>query len=151
MDINVTVKLTCDEYMTHLIFTAIEFFENISNILTPLASVPKTEPAAVVQDAPVPIPTTASAPTASAPTVNATQTAPTIFSAPAQPPVVPQASAKAYTLADLQTAAGPLMDQGKVAELMALITKFGVQSLTEIPPEKYGEVATELRALGAKL
>ena len=43
------------------------------------------------------------------------------------------------------------MDAGKIADLQALMQKYGVASMMEIPKEKYGELATDLRALGAKL
>ena len=43
------------------------------------------------------------------------------------------------------------MDAGKVPELTQIIQEFGVDSMMEIPQEKYGELAVKLRALGAKL
>ena len=43
------------------------------------------------------------------------------------------------------------MDAGKIAELQALMQKFGVPSMMDIPEEKYGELATALRELGAEL
>ena len=70
---------------------------------------------------------------------------------PAPAPVVPVAPAKTYTLEDLLTAAGPLMDQGKMNDLIALTAKYGVKSFTDIPEDQYGSVAVDLRALGAAL
>lgn len=64
---------------------------------------------------------------------------------------VPVAPAKEYSLDELLTATAPLMDAGKIADLQALMQKYGVASMMEIPKEKYGELATDLRALGAKL
>lgn len=66
-------------------------------------------------------------------------------------PVVPTAPAKKYTLDELLAATAPLMDAGKIAELQALMQKFGVPSMMDIPEEKYGELATALRELGAEL
>lgn len=66
-------------------------------------------------------------------------------------PVVPTAPAKKYTLDELLAATAPLMDAGKIAELQALMQKFGVPSIMDIPEEKYGELATALRELGAEL
>ena len=43
------------------------------------------------------------------------------------------------------------MDAGKISELQALMQKYGVASMMEIPKEKYGELATDLRALGARI
>lgn len=78
---------------------------------------------------------------------------PTAPGAPEPPaaPTVPTAPAKKYTLDELLAATAPLMDAGKIAELQALMQKFGVPSMMDIPEEKYGELATALRELGAEL
>ena len=93
---------------------------------------------------PAPAPSPAPAPTSKAP--EPTSKAP-------EPPVaaVPTAPAKEYSLDELLTATAPLMDAGKIAELQALMQKYGVASLMEIPKERYGELATDLRALGARI
>ena len=70
---------------------------------------------------------------------------------PPAAPVVPTAPAKKYTLDELLAATAPLMDAGKIAELQALMQKFGVPSMMDNPEEKYGELATALRELGAEL
>ena len=71
---------------------------------------------------------------------------------PVTPPAaVPTAAPKQYTLAEIQAACGPLMDAGKMNELAAVMQGMGVNSLMELPPEKYGELAVKLRALGARL
>ena len=70
---------------------------------------------------------------------------------PPAAPIVPTAPAKKYTLDELLAATAPLMDAGKIAELQALMQKFGVPSMMDIPEEKYGELATALRELGAEL
>lgn len=105
-------------------------------------------------EAPAPV-TPASAP---APAITASPTpAPTPEPAPApkapEPPVVavPTAPAKDYSLDELLTATAPLMDAGKISELQALMQKYGVASMMEIPKERYGELATDLRSLGARL
>ena len=71
--------------------------------------------------------------------------------APAAAPTAPTAVPPAYTLAQLQTASGPLIDAGKNAELQALLAQFGISALTGLPEEQYGAFATALRQLGAKL
>lgn len=78
---------------------------------------------------------------------------PTAPGAPEPPaaPVVPTAPAKKYTLDELLAATAPLMDAGKITELQALMQKFGVPSMMDIPEEKYGELAIALRELGAEL
>lgn len=65
--------------------------------------------------------------------------------------VVPTAPVKEYTLDELLAATAPLMDAGKIAELQGLMQRFGVPSMMDIPKEKYGELATALRELGARL
>ena len=67
------------------------------------------------------------------------------------PAAVPTAAPKQYTLAEIQAACGPLMDAGKMNELAAVMQGMGVNSLMELPPEKYDELAVKLRALGARL
>ena len=66
--------------------------------------------------------------------------------APAVPTAAPQ-----YTLDMIATAGSALIDAGKMDQLMELLGKFGVASLTELAPESYGAVANELRALGAAI
>jgi hypothetical protein len=78
---------------------------------------------------------------------------PTAPGAPEPPaaPTVPTAPTKKYTLDELLAATAPLMDAGKISELQALMQKFGVPSMMEIPEDRYGELATALRELGAEL
>lgn len=66
-------------------------------------------------------------------------------------PAPVQTSAPTYTLDDLCLAAGPLMDAGRQQELMDLVARFGIVSLPELPPERFGEFATALRAMGAQI
>lgn len=66
------------------------------------------------------------------------------------PAAVPTAAPQ-YTLDMLASAGSALIDAGKIDQLMQLLGKFGVASLTELPPESYGALACELRALGATL
>ncbi|WP_289002322.1 hypothetical protein [uncultured Megasphaera sp.] len=115
---------------------------------------PDMDAVAPKAEAPAPV-TPASAP---APAVTASPApAPAPEPAPAQkspePPVgaVPTAPAKDYSLDELLTATAPLMDAGKISELQALMQKYGVASMMEIPKERYGELATDLRALGARI
>jgi hypothetical protein len=43
------------------------------------------------------------------------------------------------------------MAQGRQQELIGLLQSFGVQALTQMPPNRYGEFATALRGLGAQI
>lgn len=104
---------------------------------------------------PVAMPATGTATPAPAPT-SAPPAAPVaplsaapVSNAPA--PMVPVASAPAYTLDQISRAGAALVDAGKMPQLITLLGKYGVQAVTQIPPERYGDFATELRGLGARL
>jgi len=68
-----------------------------------------------------------------------------------QPATVPTAQAPAYTLDQLAQAAAVLRDAGKLPQLQGLLQQFGIQSMQQLPPERYGEFATALRGMGAKI
>lgn len=90
----------------------------------------------------------------SSPKKETTQPTPTVSMAEKTTPDVPTTvptAAPQYTLDMIAKAGTALIDEGKMEQLMQLLKKFEVSSLTELPPEKYGAVATELRALGAKI
>lgn len=121
-------------------------------------------PTAPVNPTPVPAATPARAPGAplsATPVQTATLIAPSVpvaASAPAVTPAVNAAptptvptSAPQYTLDMIATAGSALIDAGKMDQLMQLLGKFGVASLTELAPESYGAMANELRALGAAI
>ena len=91
----------------------------------------------------------------SAPEANETTTAPYKKEAPkaeqqAAPQTAVPVSAPEYTLDQIARAGVSLVDAGKRNELTSLLAqRFGVQAITQIPPEQYGALAAELRALGA--
>ena len=95
---------------------------------------------APVQTAPTPAP----APTPAAPPVTPMPT--TAAPAPAVPVTAPT-----YTLDQIAKAGANLVDAGKMEQLLALLTKYGVQAVTQLTPDQYGAFATELRALGAQI
>jgi len=68
-----------------------------------------------------------------------------------QPATVPTAQAPTYTLDQLAQAAAVLRDAGKLPQLQGLLQQFGIQSMQQLPPERYGEFATALRGMGAKI
>lgn len=80
---------------------------------------------------------------------------PTPASAPAaDPPVqtapVAPAATPAYTMDELARAGATLLsDPAKAAAVMALPQQFGVQTLQNLPPERFGDLANALRGLGA--
>ncbi|CAK7069667.1 hypothetical protein [Tissierella sp.] len=56
-----------------------------------------------------------------------------------------------YSMEQLAVAATQLVDAGRRTELVGLLQQFGVQALTALPKEQYGNFATQLRAMGAKI
>lgn len=123
---------------------------NIGAAPTQQAPVAPVNPTAPVPGAPLSA-TPAQSP-APATFGNAVPVVPTVPVAPAQPaaPAVPTAAPQ-YTLEMIATAGSALIDAGKLDQLMALLGKYGVDSLTNLAPENYGAIAQELRALGARI
>lgn len=60
-------------------------------------------------------------------------------------------SAQSYTMEQLAVAATQIVDAGHQAELVSLLSSFGVQALTALPKEQYGAFAAQLRSLGSKI
>ncbi|WP_337798669.1 hypothetical protein [Acidaminococcus timonensis] len=143
MDLNIKITLTCDDYMTRLVDAVVRSLDAIDGAVAPMASAPTQEAVPQPQPEKQEIPEVRHAPVV--------QQAPAPAPAPQPAPVVPTAPARTYSLNDLLTAAAPLMDQGKFQELSALTAKYGVKSFTDIPEDQYGNVAVDLRALGAAL
>ncbi len=85
-------------------------------------------------------------PIAAQPIAPVAPVAPVASAQPQAPTVEPK-----YTLSDLQLAIAPLMDAGKQQELLQTLSAFGVQALTMLPEARYGEFATAIRQLGAKI
>lgn len=107
-------------------------------------------PAAPAAPVTPPAPAAAPAPPVAAPAGPAAPPAP----APAPQtaaPVMPVAGAPTYTLDQISKAGAALVDAGKMEPLLALLTKYGVQAITQLQPAQYGVFATELRALGAQI
>lgn len=78
----------------------------------------------------------------------------TITPAPMQMPTTPApvpTAQQTYTMEQLAVAATQLVDAGRRQELVTLLSNFGVQALTALPKEQYGNFATQLRAMGAKI
>ena len=118
-------------------------------------------PQAPVQTAPAPTPTTQQAPAPTPTTQQAPiQTAPAPIPpnpAQAMPPVQPAApqgvptQTSQYTLENLAQAAVQLQDAGRTPDLITLLQKYGVQSMTQLDPSVFGAFATDLRGLGAQI
>lgn len=71
------------------------------------------------------------------------------MAAPVQNVVPTTAVAQEFSYDQLAVAAAGLMNAGKGAQLHAILQQFGVQAMTELPKERYGEFATAIRAEGA--
>lgn len=99
---------------------------------------PAQSPMAPIPAAPVPV----QVPVAPVPTAPITQQSASI---------VPTVPAPVYDIEMLGCAAAPLAMQGKRQELTNLLHSFGVEALTQLPPDKYGEMAMKLRELGAQI
>lgn len=133
----------------------------------PAASAPvaqPTTPTAPVNPTPAPVATPAQAPGAplsATPAPTATPIVPSVPVAAPAPAVTPAAnvapaptiptSAPQYTIDMIAAAGTALIDAGKMDQVMQLLGKLGVETLTDLAPENYGAVANELRALGAAI
>ena len=65
--------------------------------------------------------------------------------------VAPTAAPAVYTLEQLSLAAAPLMDAGKTEVLVSLMQSFGVQTLQQLPQERYNDFAVAIRGMGAQI
>ena len=67
-------------------------------------------------------------------------------------PVVPTtAMAQGYTIEQLQVAAAGLSSMGKMQQVVGILQRFGIQAMTELPKERYGDFAIALREAGAQI
>lgn len=178
MDININVSGMITLIADKLLLTALSGSDNHQQDVIPL---PQTaaEQAARAQVAPVPVQQQYQPAAPLNPTPAPQQAAPVIPAAaapiaPAPPGTIPSvpagspsnptsnypsnpapaalvAGAPAYQIDDLARAAAQLMDAGKQQDLLALLGQFGVQSLGQLTPDKFGAFATILRQMGAKL
>jgi len=151
MDINVKIEAPEIATAIHALAAAIagkqETYIPASPVASPAASIPGSAAHAGVNTPPSTVPTAQlAAPTNTAPA------APT-NTAPAAPANTVPTTVPTYTLEQLSVAATQLMDAPghSMEELTALLAQFGVQALTQLPPEQYGAFATLLRAKGARI
>ena len=110
------------------------------------AAMPQQEPAqpAAVPVTPAPV-QTAAAPVAPAPVQTAAPQAP-VQAAPAAAPTT-----KTYTMDEIAKAAADFMSPATIPQLQALLASFGVNGLPDLPADKLGAFAAELRKMGAKI
>ena len=91
----------------------------------------------------------AAAPQQPAKTTPAPQPAP--IAQPAQEAAPVPTAEHTYKAEELQVAAVALVDKGMMVQLQGLLRQFEVNSLPELPAEKYGAFATALRGMGAQI
>lgn len=111
-------------------------------------SLPTPKAPAQAPAAPKPVPPPPPVPPTTAPPHPA---APMMPAPSAAQPAIPVTAAPQYTYEQLQLAGQYLLDAGKLPELQGLLLKYGISRLPELPREKYGAYATDLRALGARI
>ena len=147
--------------ITAALLSLMEHGANINSIQQPQELVQATTPQAPIQQPTTPNPVPVKMPDNLAPAVSQfigqQPTVPTVQSPQSVAPTVPtqqapvQTQIPTYTQQDLALAATQLMDSGKQADVLNLIASFGVQALTQLPQEQFGNFATALRTLGAKI
>ena len=66
---------------------------------------------------------------------------------------MPLAAAPQYSLDQIARAGADLVtrEPAKAAAAQQLLASFGVQTVSELPKERFGEFVTALRGLGAKI
>lgn len=79
------------------------------------------------------------------------QPIPTAMPVQAQPLPTMPTQVKEYTLDDIAKAGAQLVDAGKRELAQAVLTRYGFQTLANVPKEAFGALATEFRALGATI
>ncbi len=99
----------------------------------PEAKVAEATPEQMPEPAPIPEPTPTPAPIPE----------PTPAPMPAPAPVI--------DLDTISRAGAGLVDQGKMAEIMAVLKKYNVMAITQLTPEQFPAFAADLRALGANI
>ena len=56
-----------------------------------------------------------------------------------------------FTIEQLQVAAAGLSSMGRMPQVLGILQQFGIQAMTELPKERYGEFAIALREAGAQI
>lgn len=154
-----TIKVEAPDLVAALmrLAAAVNPDPNILTPDTPRPQMPAPAPAPIAPPTPAPpvAPVASQMPTAATnqpPVMPQTPGPAPVAPAPAPAaPAVPVAGAPTYTLDQIAKAGASLVDAGKMEPLLALLSRYGVQAVTQLAPEHYGAFATELRALGAQI
>lgn len=139
--------------MLEIRISAPELAEAINNLARAIGSVPATpvvETQTPAVEASTPVAPAPVAPAPVVPTPAPVAPTPVAVTPVAVTPAVPTAAPQ-YTLEMIANAGTSLLDAGKIAELTALLAKYGIEALTSLDPAQYGAMAMDLRALGAQI
>ena len=130
MDFNVNVKITLEETPA-----LIECFSTFVDCLHKVVNAHVISGAPTVEaELPMPEPELAQVPY------------------PVQAEVQAEVQAKhKYTIAEIQSACMPLMDEGKLDDLAEVLKSFGASTLFEVAEDQYDALVVALIGLGAKL
>lgn len=116
----------------------------------PVAAVPAAPTAPVVEPTTEPVADPTAVPTAPVAPTEPVNVAPTPVTPAPVTPVAPTAAAT-YTTDALAKAAVALVDAGRQAELIQVMSKYGVVALPDLPADQYAAFAADLRALGVAI
>ena len=110
---------------------------------------PPVQPVAPV----APAPAAPVAPVAPAPAAPVQPAAPApVAPAPVAPVApAPVAAPVAVDMATISRAGAGLIDQGKMADVLAILKRYGIQAITQLQESQYAAFAADLRALGAAI
>lgn len=158
MEMTLNVKITGLENLVAVLEKFISTVPQIANDSVPaVTTTEQAMPAIQTQSVPInpvqapqPAPQAISAVPVSQPVAQPVAAVPVAPTPVVQAPAVPT-TVQTYTQEQLALAATALVDTGRLKELQALLATFGIQALTQLPQEQYGNFATQLRALGAKI
>ena len=151
----ITVNVTGLDNLANAIFALAKATGNRTEETQVQVDAAKVTPA--VQQAVTPTATTTTVPNTQTvqnaqpvPTTQTAQAAPVAQNiAPTASPVPTATATPTYTMEQLAVAATGLVDAGKMPELQNILASLGVQTLMELPQEKYGEFASAIKAIGA--
>ena len=140
----VTVLVTVQIHALEQLLPHLAAFMDSAATPAPASATPAATPAPVSSSPAAPVMPAPTAPVSTAPA------APPAMPAPTAPAVAPT-TAPTYTMDQIAKAGAELAQAGKMPQLMALLQQHGVQAVTQLRPEQYGEFATAIRGLGAQL
>lgn len=131
--------------------TPAELFANLSQMVAVNANTAPAPTAPISQPtAAAPVAVSSAAPAPITPPVPAAAPV-SVATAPVAVPTAVPTAAPTYTLDALARAGAALAQSGKMNDALAVLAKYGVQSVNQLKPEQYGAFAAELRALGAQI